>query len=92
MKPCTIHNFQQVNNRYYFTGKPVPANKDWADGKSEWKTENKCEKCGYVLEIPEFYRELIKPSGVNKHYEEIDNNNDNRFSNVYSALWLDVWF
>ena len=57
---CIRHDFRLVNIRYYFTGEPVPEGKPWGDGKSEWKTVTECKVCGYVLEVPEFYKLKIK--------------------------------
>lgn len=57
---CIRHDFHLVNNRYYLTGERVPEGAEWGDGKSEWRTENKCNVCEYVLEVPEFYKNLDK--------------------------------
>lgn len=58
MKPCIHHTFKLVNNRYYTNGDKVPEGADW--GNSEWVTENVCTKCGCVLKVPEFYKDLVK--------------------------------
>jgi len=52
---CIRHDLKLVNNHYDDKGNPDT--ESFSTG--EWRTEKVC-KCGYVLEVPEFYKDKLK--------------------------------
>ena len=52
---CIKHDLKLVNNHYDENGNPDT--ESFSTGK--WITEKVC-KCGYVLKVPEFYKNKLK--------------------------------